>query len=407
VSELDALVIGAGLAGLATGAALRAHGVPRFAVVEQGADVGHFWSTTYDRLHLHSPWHDLPYDGGASRRYPMYKSKHDMARYFREYAKRHELDSHLRLGERVLRVRRRGGDAGDGDGWSIETTRGEHSARYLVVATAINRSPHEPAIPARQAYRGAALHSVQYRNPTPFRGQRVLVVGSGNSAAEIALDLVQGGAAAVAMWVRGPRWFIPLRRMSLIYRLFRLLGQASPAKMDVRHRITFGTPEFERALAPIDALGRRLAVDLSAFGIRQPELGPQRESFARGRIPTYDVGAVEEIRRGRIRVIDGNRRPIEGFTESGVRFADGDEPFDAVVLATGFRPKLEEFLAEPAMLGPVRWLEAAPLTDGRCRSVVYPTAFFPGFDPTPIGGLSLGRWGWEVGSTIAREIGRA
>src|SRR5689334_546518 len=95
MQELDAVVIGSGFAGLGTGAALRAAGVRRFAILEQGEDVGHFWSKVYDRLHLHTAWHDLPHDAGAFRRYPMFKSRDDLVRYFREYAKLHDLYSHL------------------------------------------------------------------------------------------------------------------------------------------------------------------------------------------------------------------------------------------------------------------------------------------------------------------------
>jgi len=109
----------------------------------------------------------------------------------------------------------------------------------------------------------------------------------------------------------------------------------------------------------------------------------------------------------RIRVIDGNVRPIVGFAPEGVRFADRVEPFDSVILATGFEPGLEEFLANVEMLGPQRWLRSAPLTDGRSRSRVYPSAFFPGFEVSVSGGLSLGRWGREAGERIADALGAA
>jgi len=402
--ELDVVVIGAGFAGLATGAALRARGVRRFAILEQGDDVGHFWSKTYDRLHLHSAWHDLPHDGGASARYPMFKARDDLIDYFRGYALRHGLAEHLRFGERVLRITQLGSGRGDDADWRIETGRRELAARYLAVATAINRAPQIPPLVGREGFSGRVLHSSEYRNAEPFRGRRMLVVGSGNSAAEISLDLAQGGAGAVSMWVRGPRHFIPLRWMRRIFRTVRLLGQFSEPKMDARHRITFGTPEFEQAIAGPDRIASRFSADLSRYGIRRPERGPAFETFRNGRIPTYDVGAIEEIRRGRIHVIDGNERPIEGFEEEALRIGGDRERFDAVILATGFQPKLEEFLGEPRMLGPVRWLKRSALTDGRSRSSVLPSAFFPGFDPTPIGGLSLGRWGWEAGERIAEAL---
>src|SRR5262245_17796733 len=104
--RFDALVIGAGFCGLATGAALRAAGVRSFAILEQGDSVGHFWTKTYDRIHLHSPWHGLPNDRGLIARYPMYKSRDELLRYFAEYADLHELGPHFRFGEKVRSVLR-------------------------------------------------------------------------------------------------------------------------------------------------------------------------------------------------------------------------------------------------------------------------------------------------------------
>ena len=80
---LDALVIGAGFCGLGAGAALRARGVERFAILEQGGEVGHFWTKTYDRIHLHSAFHDLPDDGGLRRRFGIFLTRSQLLDYFR------------------------------------------------------------------------------------------------------------------------------------------------------------------------------------------------------------------------------------------------------------------------------------------------------------------------------------
>lgn len=103
-------------------------------------------------------------------------------------------------------------------------------------------------------------------------------------------------------------------------------------------------------------------------------------------------------------MIDGNQRPLVAFEEEGVRFGDASERFDAVILATGFEPALQEFIADEELLGPVRWFPLLPLTDGRSRSRIRPSIFFPGFDLTPLGGSSLGYWGWEVGARIADAL---
>ncbi|MEX2207079.1 MAG: NAD(P)/FAD-dependent oxidoreductase [Myxococcota bacterium] len=404
--RFDAVAIGAGFCGLAAGAALRANGVQSFAILEQGQGVGYFWSKTYDRIHLHSPWHGLPNDRGRVASYPMFKSRDELISYFGAYADLHGLAPHFRFGERVLRVRRQEPGAHDGFEWRLETESRVFEARFLIVATALNRVPTLPAIPGREAYGGRVLHSSEYRAPAPFAGQAVLVVGSGNSAAEIALDLSEHGARSVSMWVRGPRHFVPRSRMAWLFKFFRAIGMFSDERMMAAHRMRYGTPEFEKTVRMRDSLPSRFSVDLSRFGIRKPAVGPNTETFLNGRIPVFDIGAIGAIRRGAIRIIDGNERPIESFTEKGVCFRGGEEAFDAVILATGFEPRLDEFIAARELLGTGRWGRLMPVTDGRSRSTVHPSVWFPGFDITPNGGWSLGPWGWEAGEAIAEQLGR-
>jgi cation diffusion facilitator CzcD-associated flavoprotein CzcO len=400
-------VIGAGFAGLGVCAALRARGIEDFILLEQGTDVGHFWSNTYDRLHLHSPWHGIARDGNLGRGYPMYKSRDDVVAFCRSYARQHGLYAHLHHSRRVTRLARAAAGGSGECEWQIETSAGAYAARFVAVATAINRVPVVPPFDRQAAFRGEVLHSAAYRAPTPFAGRRVLVVGSGNSAAEIALDLAGHGAAHVALWVRGARHFLPRAAMTVLYQLFRALGFMSGSRFAAAHAIPYGSAEFWRTVRARDAFVGRFSVDLSRFGIRKPALRPQEETFRHGRIPVIDVGAIRAIRRGRIEVIDGVERPLRGFGRDGVRLGDREEPFDSVVLATGFEPKLEAFIADRELLGPVRWARSLPLTDGCSRSRVHPSAFFPGFDVSINGCLSLGLWGWQTGERIADALGAA
>lgn len=306
-NELDVAIIGAGFAGLATGAELKRRGISNVAILEQGDGVGDFWRThTYDCISLHSAWHDLPNDAGANARYPMFKSRADLLRYFEEYARLHALP--LRFGERVSSIRQQSAGVGNERDWRIETNRGTVTTRYLVVATGVNRMPSYPVLYGHENFVGTVIHSSQYRNAGGFEGRRVLVVGSGNSAAEVSVDLVRNGAADVAMWVRAPRYFIPLNRMKWMFRALRLLGLTKAESMDARHNIRVGTPEFEAALEQPNRTLAALAVDLSRWGIRTPKALPATEQYTNGRIPTFDVGAIPAMRRGKLRVIDGNRR---------------------------------------------------------------------------------------------------
>ncbi len=399
-SRLDVVVVGAGFTGLSTGARLRQSPGVTFAILEQGGGVGHFWTGTYDRLHLHSPGHDLPHDGGLRASMPLLLKRDEVVGYFQGYARHHQLEPHLRFGTRVEQIH---GEEGEHP-WRIETSAGELRARYVVVGTSVNRLPRQPRLEGADVFGGRLMHSAAYRNPSSFAGRSVLVVGSGNSGAELSLDLVEGGARAVSMWVRAPRHFIPLSRTLTMYRVAQALGQMSEKKQAATHALTRGTPAFDREVRLRDMPLKLLSVDLTRFGIRKPATGPLHGIMYEERLPVMDVGAIERIRDGSIRVIDGNVRAIRGLTSRGVQFSDVEEAFDDIILATGYEPGLEHLLADKELLGPSHGRPWWPRTDGRCRSTVRPAMFFPGFDVTPLGGVSLGRWGWEIGGIIAGEL---
>ena len=172
-SAFDVAIIGAGFAELACAARLRALGINDFAVFEQGADVGAAWRGHYDRIRLHSPFHDLPDDGGLRRRYGLFLSRRELLDYFEAYAEHHALAQYLRFGQRIRRITK------CGDAWRLETDETVHEARSLVVATAYNRKPIVPELPGLSEFSGRVIHSGAYRNAEPHRGAHALVVGSG------------------------------------------------------------------------------------------------------------------------------------------------------------------------------------------------------------------------------------
>src|SRR5207244_4618714 len=108
-------------------------------------------------------------------------------------------------------------------GWSVATSAGAHEAARVVVATGYSNVPFVPDWPGEFA--GEIVHSTHYRNPRPYHGRRVLVVGAGNSGAEIAVDLVEGGAAAVLLSVRTPPSIV---RRDTLGIPSQLLGIATP-----------------------------------------------------------------------------------------------------------------------------------------------------------------------------------
>ena len=216
------VVIGASFCGLSVAAALRHYGVGSFAVLEAGDRPGWFFSGHYDRVKLHTPHHRLPKDGQIEQdgNYPMYKTKEDVVDYFRRYMSLHNLGEHIRFSAEVSSFARAGLDSGSG--WSCTMADGSTiTAKVLVVCTGAAHEPHVLALPGRETFEaagGTVLHSREYTNGTDMRGRRVLVVGTGNSAAEICVDLVESGARTPVCLLAGrPRRFYSMEQLSWLH----------------------------------------------------------------------------------------------------------------------------------------------------------------------------------------------
>jgi putative flavoprotein involved in K+ transport len=131
------------------------------------------------------------------RSFGRWVSRDNVVRYLEKYAEYHQLE--IVTGVEVSRVE----PSADGSGWLLHATGGrELTGSAVVVATGYNHTPHVPDWPGRDAFKGELLHAGEYRNPGPYAGRDVLVVGVGNTGAEIAVDLVEGGASRVRLSVR-------------------------------------------------------------------------------------------------------------------------------------------------------------------------------------------------------------
>jgi indole-3-pyruvate monooxygenase len=353
-----AIVVGAGPAGLASAACLTRRGI-QVTVLEAGASTGNSWRNHYDRLHLHtvkqhSSLPGLPFPDDVGR----YPSRAQVVDYLERYAAHFGIAP--RSGERALRVRSADGVI------AVDSDRGQHVAATVVVATGRNRVPNPDRMPEQERFRGTIVHSAHYKTGGAFRGRRALVVGAGNSGAEIALDLLESGATPT-LAVRTPVNVVPLQFLGMPMQVTSIRLRKLPTKM-------------------ADAIGRsasRLSFgNLSRYGLPRPALGPLSSIKLRGRIPLIDVGTIAAIKQGAIAVKPG----VQHMTEAGAVFADGSEaPFDVVVLATGFRPALADIVEIPDALndqgGPRDWKGG-----GAC-----PGLYFVGFR--------------DVSTGLLREIG--
>lgn len=368
----EAVVVGAGPAGLAAAQRLQGHGLKPL-IFDKATEVGAVWRRHYDRLHLHTPRIHSALPGlPMPRAYGRYPSRAQFVEYLESYAERFALKP--AFSTPVVAVRR------DGGCWAVETPSGAVTTPVVVVATGWADFPHVPQWPGMKLFQGPILHSSAYRNAAPYSGSRALVVGFGNSGAEIALDLAENGVDVT-------------------------LSQRSPVRVVPRDLLGVSILEFalaERFLPPwladaINAPLLRLAVgSLEKLGFKTARKGALQMIEEDRRSPVLDIGALNYIRRGAIKV----RGAIGAFTRSGVVFAeDGEEAFDVVVLATGFKPDLRKLLPDaPRALDD----EGKPLVSD--RATAEPGLFFVGALTSPTGQLREIRLGATRVADLARRL---
>ena len=353
--SLDAIIVGAGPAGLACAVTMRAAGLD-VTVLEKADGVGAVWRRHYDRLHLHTDRNRSGLPGMAMpKAYPTYPSRAQMVAYLESYAAHFDIKPVFNT--TVSRIRR------DGAQWCADANDSTITAPVVVVATGIADAPYRPSWPGSDLYRGAVVHSSEYRNPAPYQGKRVLVVGFGNSGGEIALDLANAGID-VALAVRSPVQILPRELLGFPILAWAILYRRLPARV------------VDVVNAPI----LRLAIGrIEDLGLHRAAKGPRQMVEEDGRVPLIDIGTLEKIRDGAIKVRGG----IDRLTSEGVIFDDARrEQFDAIILATGFRPDLRQLL--PDVKG-VFDNHGMPLVTGRATDA--PGLYFCGQITSPTGQL--------------------
>lgn len=314
-------IVGAGPAGLATAAALKARGLP-VEILDAGRGPGGIWDIDRDATPMYESAHfissktlsALP-DHPMPREYPDYPRHDQILSYVRAFAHRHDLVRDAVFGVRVVAAHR-----GPGGGWTVETDDGR-DRRYRALCAAVGTTWHPtvPEIPG--VFDGSAFHSFDYRTADAFRDRRVLVVGAGNSGCDIACDAARSARRAFISLRRGYH-FVPKYVFGKPADVFAHEGPALPAWLERR---LFGL-----------LLRRVLVGDLTRFGLPAPDHA-LLESH-----PIMNTRLLHHLGHGDLEV----RPDVAAFDGTRVRFADGSsEEVDVVVWATGYR-KAVPFLGD-------------------------------------------------------------
>ncbi|XP_030935327.1 probable indole-3-pyruvate monooxygenase YUCCA5 [Quercus lobata] len=317
------VIVGAGPSGLATAACLREQGVP-YVVLEKADCIASLWQKrTYDRLKLHLPKQfcqlpKLPFP----QEFPEYPTRIQFIEYLEDYAKHFEINP--RFNECVQSARY---DETSGL-WRVKTSEAEYICHWLVVATGENAEVVQPDIEGLTEFKGDVMHVSEYKSGKKYEGKKVLVVGCGNSGMEVSLDLCNHNASP-----------------SLVLR----------DSVHVLPREILGKSTFELAVLMMKWLPLWLVDKLLLFltwltlgsiekyGLKRPAVGPMQLKNTMGKTPVLDIGALDKIKSGGIKVVPGVKR----FLHNQVELVNGEMlDVDSVVFATGYRSNVPSWLQE-------------------------------------------------------------
>jgi putative flavoprotein involved in K+ transport len=365
------VIVGAGAAGLAVAASLRRRGMD-CVVLERAASLGSAWAGRYDSLQLHSiRWLSGLPGLRIPRGYGRWVARDDVVRYLRDYAALSGVVPEF--GVEVTSVQR------DGESWRVQTSGAERRTAVVVMATSFCSRPYLPDWALGATTDVAVVHSSAYRNPEAYRGQDVLVVGAGNSASEIAVELAQA-AARVWLSVRTPPNIVRRDTFGVPSQLIGIALRRAP----------------ERVMNPVAAALRRVSVpDLSRYGLPAPN-GDGFTQFLRTKtVPILDHGFVREVKAGRVRVVPAVR------SLSGAEVALVDDTVlrpGAVICATGYRPGLEPIVGHLGVLDE----HGLPLVHGAHTHPSAPGLYFAGISVQLSGLLrEIGLDAQAIGDAVA------
>ncbi len=350
------LIIGAGPAGLATAGRMRQANI-EFEIFEKSQNVGNAWRNHYDRLHLHTvkKWSHLPYMPFPDN-YPTYVSRQQFVDYMDKYADHFNINPKYAI--EIISIKKAN------EIWELKTKSSEiYFAENIIMATGLNSSPKIPTWKGQELFKGDITHSANYKNPKPYIGKKVLVVGIGNTGAEVALDLSEHHVET---------HIVARSAITLVPR--DLNGRPVQVTAKQLDKLPLGLGDW---------LGSQIRKiyfgNLSKYGLKISKGHPGVLLKETGKTPLIDIGTIAAIKAGKIKVVGD----IGHFTKTGVQFKNnGHIEFDSVILATGYRSRIEEMVERGEELLDQYGCPKSPVGEGFHKGL-----YFVGFDNYKLGGI--------------------
>ena len=349
------LIIGAGPAGLAVAGRFRKLNIS-FEIVEQTNKIAWSWHNHYDRLLLHTvkelshlPHLEFPEE------YPRYVPKAKLAQYYEDYAKHFDIKPQFNVEVQSI--------VQESNQWQVNTNKQNYLAENVIVATGVNRIPFSPVWKNQENFKGEFIHSRNYKNAKPFIGKKVLIVGMGNTGAELALDLSEHHID-VTVSVRSPLLIVPRD----------INGRPVQLTAKKLEKLPFGLGRW------IGKKIRQIIIgDLSKYGISISKEDPIDHLKRTGKTPVIDLGTVKRIKSNKIKIVGD----IDSFQEKEVQLKEGAHlEIDTVILATGYRAKVEQFIENTNELLDTYGVPKNVVGEGEHQGL-----FFVGFDNYKLGGI--------------------
>lgn len=309
MKETNTLIIGASVSGLASASTLQKRNI-EYLIIEKESQVATPWRNHYERLHLHTTkgLSNLPYKK-FDRSVPRYPSRQQVLDYLVDYQRAFNINPVFNTEATSIKK--------VDDGWITDTNNGSYKSRFVIIATGPFGKPKPVYFKGLESFPGRILHSYAYKTGKDFKGQEVLVVGFGNSACEIAIDLFEQEAKP-SMSVRSAVNVVPRDLLGIpILKLSLLLSHFPPRIADAINapimRLRFG--------------------DITKLGLKKMSYGAFQQIQNDGNIPVLDIGTLKHIRQGHIKVFN-DIAFIEGKT---IHFTDGKKQnFDSIIAAIGY-----------------------------------------------------------------------